>query len=226
MIEWVSLSQGGTGDVGRSRDQHARHRFRQLQGRGRQRHPAAEGRPHRRACRRRRPHRLVPDRSRHVSHRSSCPTSMSSATPASPAQCRNPHPPRNAQGKVCAAAVVSAARGQSAGHAHADRRLLQPVAPDYAFSLSGVYRPKDGQFAEVEGGRTSPVDAPREIRAREADECGSLVQDHHGGSLWLGSVASSVTRMARCVAFALPGPRRRAGVARPMPSSATPFRNR
>ena len=52
------------GHLGRSRDQYHRHRLRQLQGRGRQRHSAAEGRPHRRHRRRCRPYRLVPDRSR------------------------------------------------------------------------------------------------------------------------------------------------------------------
>ena len=55
--------EGRQGHLGRSGDQDARHRLRQAHGRGRQRHPAAEGRPHRRARRRRRPHRLVPDRS-------------------------------------------------------------------------------------------------------------------------------------------------------------------
>ena len=42
------------------------------------------------------------------------------------------------------------------------------VEPGYAFSLSGVYQPKDGQFAEVESA-TSPVNAPREERRREAE---------------------------------------------------------
>jgi sulfide dehydrogenase [flavocytochrome c] flavoprotein chain len=44
------------------------------------------------------------------------------------------------------------------------------VAPGYAFSLAGIYQPKDDIFAEVEGGGASAVDAPREVRAREADE--------------------------------------------------------
>ena len=44
------------------------------------------------------------------------------------------------------------------------------VAPGYAFSLPGVYSPKDTIFAEVEGSAASPVEAPREVRAREADE--------------------------------------------------------
>ena len=42
------------------------------------------------------------------------------------------------------------------------------VAPGYAFSLSGIYQPKDGQFAEFEAA-TSPVNAPREERQREAE---------------------------------------------------------
>jgi hypothetical protein len=43
------------------------------------------------------------------------------------------------------------------------------VAPGYGFSLSGIYQPKDDVFAEVEVS-TSPLDAPRELREREADE--------------------------------------------------------
>jgi sulfide dehydrogenase [flavocytochrome c] flavoprotein subunit len=46
------------------------------------------------------------------------------------------------------------------------------VAPGYAFSLSGLYQPKDDMFAEIEGG-SSPVDAPREVRMREADSAQS-----------------------------------------------------
>ena len=46
--------QGRQGHLGRCRRDDARHRFRQAQGGRRQRHPAAEGRPHRRARRRRR----------------------------------------------------------------------------------------------------------------------------------------------------------------------------
>jgi hypothetical protein len=47
------------------------------------------------------------------------------------------------------------------------------VAPGYAFSLAGVYQPKDGMFAEIEGGGTSPVDAPREVRMQEAEKAQS-----------------------------------------------------
>ncbi len=44
------------------------------------------------------------------------------------------------------------------------------VAPGYAFSLAGIYQPKDDIFAEAEGGGSSAVDAPREVRAREAED--------------------------------------------------------
>ena len=64
--ERVALSQGGRATSVRSRGQHHRHRFRQLRGCGRQCDPAAKGRSHRRDRRRRRPHRLVPDRSRDI----------------------------------------------------------------------------------------------------------------------------------------------------------------
>jgi hypothetical protein len=43
------------------------------------------------------------------------------------------------------------------------------VAPGYAFSQSGIYRPKGDQFAEIEGS-VSPIDAPREVRAHEAEQ--------------------------------------------------------
>ena len=55
------------------------------------------------------------------------------------------------------------------------------VAPGYAFSLKGVYQPKEDQFAEVEV-VTSPVDAPREVRAREAEGPEREQHQHHGAT--------------------------------------------
>ena len=74
----------------------------------------------------------------------------------------------NAQGKACAAAVISLISGKSPDMPRLTGACYNTVAPGYAFSLSGVYQPKDGQFAEVEGA-TSPVNAPRELRQREAE---------------------------------------------------------
>jgi NADPH-dependent 2,4-dienoyl-CoA reductase/sulfur reductase-like enzyme len=75
----------------------------------------------------------------------------------------------NAQAKACAAAVVSLLAGKAPEMPRLTGACYNTVAPGYAFSLSGVYAPKDGLFNEVEGGGTSPIDAPREERAREAE---------------------------------------------------------
>jgi sulfide dehydrogenase [flavocytochrome c] flavoprotein chain len=79
----------------------------------------------------------------------------------------------NAQGKACAGAVANLISGLQPAPPRLVGACYNTVAPGYAFSLSGVYQPKDDMFAEVEGGGTSPVDAPRELRSREADEAQS-----------------------------------------------------
>ena len=163
---------GRQGHLGRCRDHDARHRFRQAQGRRRQRHPAAEGRPHRRRRRRRRPHRLVPDRSGDLRVEAACPTSTSSATPPSPARMPKSAFAANAQAKVCAAAVAQPARRRDAGRAEADQHLLQPGRArlrDLASpaSIAGRRRVRRGRGA----GGISPVDAPRAIRARGSRRC-------------------------------------------------------
>jgi sulfide dehydrogenase [flavocytochrome c] flavoprotein chain len=76
----------------------------------------------------------------------------------------------NAQAKACAAAVANLISGVPPAMPRLVGACYNTVAPGYAFSLSGVYRPKDDTFAEIEGGGTSPVDAPRELRKREAAE--------------------------------------------------------
>ena len=74
----------------------------------------------------------------------------------------------HAQAKACAAVVVNLISGKLLETPRLTGACYNTVAPGYAFSLSGIYQPKDGQFAEVEGA-TSPVNAPREERAREAE---------------------------------------------------------
>src|ERR1700710_2175657 len=76
----------------------------------------------------------------------------------------------NAQAKACAAAVVSLLAGKSPEPPRLTGACFNTVAPGYAFSLSGVYAPKDGLFTEADGpASTSPIDAPSEVRAREAE---------------------------------------------------------
>ena len=79
----------------------------------------------------------------------------------------------NAEAKACAAAVANLISGIQPAMPRLVGACYNTVAPGYAFSLSGIYQPKDGMFAEIEGGGTSPVDAPREVRMREADNAQS-----------------------------------------------------
>ena len=75
----------------------------------------------------------------------------------------------NAEARACAAAIANLISGKSPDVPRLNGACYNTVAPGYAFSLSGLYQPKDGQFAEIEGNVTSPVDAPREVRQREAE---------------------------------------------------------
>ncbi|MFC5069645.1 FCSD flavin-binding domain-containing protein [Flaviflagellibacter deserti] len=75
----------------------------------------------------------------------------------------------NAQAKVCAAAVISLLRDRKPAEPKLINTCYSLVAPDYGISIAGVYRPKDGLLAEVEGaGGTSPLSAPASVRAAEA----------------------------------------------------------
>lgn len=76
----------------------------------------------------------------------------------------------SAQGKACASAIVNLLAGRAPEAPRLTGVCFNTVAPGYGFSLAGNYQPKGDIFAEVEGGATSPVDAPRELRAREAAE--------------------------------------------------------
>ncbi|OKO89401.1 cytochrome C [Bradyrhizobium sp. NAS80.1] len=76
----------------------------------------------------------------------------------------------SAQGKACAAAIVSLLSGRAPEAPRLTGVCYNTVAPGYGISLTGNYQPRGDIFAEVEGGATSPVDAPRELRAREATD--------------------------------------------------------
>jgi NADPH-dependent 2,4-dienoyl-CoA reductase/sulfur reductase-like enzyme len=76
----------------------------------------------------------------------------------------------NAEAKACAAAIVALISEKSPDISRLEGACYNIVAPGYAFSLSGLYQAKDGQFAEVGGNVTSPVDAPQQLRQREAEQ--------------------------------------------------------
>lgn len=74
-----------------------------------------------------------------------------------------------AQGKACAAMIARDLTGRQSETPPLTGVCYSIVAPDYAFSLAGVYQPKGDLFAEAEGGRSSAVDASRETRATEVE---------------------------------------------------------
>jgi NADPH-dependent 2,4-dienoyl-CoA reductase/sulfur reductase-like enzyme len=75
----------------------------------------------------------------------------------------------NAQAKVCAAAIAALLAGEAPPQAKLINTCYSLAAPDYGFSVAGVYQPSNGQLVEVPGsGGTSPLDAPPGSRAAEA----------------------------------------------------------
>jgi len=75
----------------------------------------------------------------------------------------------HAQASACASAITSLMAGKAPEAPRLTGACFNTVAPGYTFSLTGVYAPRDGLFNEIEGGGTSPLDAPREVRAQEAE---------------------------------------------------------
>ena len=76
----------------------------------------------------------------------------------------------NAQAKTCAAVIAALLRGQAPAEQKLINTCYSLVAPGYGISVAGVYRPKDGQLADVENaGGVSPLDAPAATRALEAN---------------------------------------------------------
>ena len=75
----------------------------------------------------------------------------------------------NAVAKICAAAVAKLVRGETPAMPKFVNTCYSLAAPDYGFSIAGVYHPVNGQWLEVEGaGGVSPVDASRAFRNQEA----------------------------------------------------------
>ena len=75
----------------------------------------------------------------------------------------------NAQAKVCAASVAMLLRGDKPEEPRLINTCYSVAAPDYGFSVAGVYRPVNGTLTDIAGaGGTSPLDAPESQRIQEA----------------------------------------------------------
>jgi hypothetical protein len=76
----------------------------------------------------------------------------------------------NNQAKTCATAIVALLRGAEAPVPALMNTCYSLVAPDYGISIAAVYRVVDDKIVTVDGSSgVSPVDAPAETRALEAE---------------------------------------------------------
>ena len=75
----------------------------------------------------------------------------------------------NSQAKVCATAVATLLKGGTPAEPRLINTCYSLIAPDYGITVAGVYKPTNGQLADIQGaGGVSPADAPRAARALEA----------------------------------------------------------
>ena len=77
----------------------------------------------------------------------------------------------HSQAQICAAAIAAQLAGKPLPRRPSTSSCYSLIAPDYAISQKGTYRPVDDQYTEADGGAViSAQDAPRERRKAEADE--------------------------------------------------------
>lgn len=74
----------------------------------------------------------------------------------------------NSQGKVCAAAIIAAIKGEAAPAPSYVNTCYSIIAPEHGISVAGVYQLVDGKIVDVPGaGGVSPADADARTRALE-----------------------------------------------------------
>jgi NADPH-dependent 2,4-dienoyl-CoA reductase/sulfur reductase-like enzyme len=74
------------------------------------------------------------------------------------------------EGKLCAAALARLLAGKTPTAAQLPSNCYSVVAPGYAISISGLFQPLNGEYAEVDNSiHSSPLDAPLSLRAEEAN---------------------------------------------------------
>ena len=74
------------------------------------------------------------------------------------------------EGRLCAAAIVRLFAGATPDAAPMSSNCYSVVAPGYAISITGEFRPVNGEFTEVDNSiHSSPLDAPPTLRAEDAE---------------------------------------------------------
>jgi len=73
------------------------------------------------------------------------------------------------EGRLCAAAIVRLFAGATPDAAPMSSNCYSVVAPGYAISITGEFRPVNGEYTEVDHSiQSSPLDAPPALRAEDA----------------------------------------------------------
>ena len=75
------------------------------------------------------------------------------------------------QSRICAAAIIALFAGRKPETPTLTSSCYSLIAPDYAISQRGTYRPADDQYVETPPGVIiSPADVPRTARKEEAEQ--------------------------------------------------------
>jgi sulfide dehydrogenase [flavocytochrome c] flavoprotein chain len=83
----------------------------------------------------------------------------------------------NSQAKICAAAIARLTAGEPPRTPTLNSSCYSLIAPDYAISQRGTYRPVAGQYVEAENGAiVSPLAASTTVRQTEAEQAGAWYQ--------------------------------------------------
>lgn len=85
------------------------------------------------------------------------------------------------QAKICASAIAALLAGNKPLVPTLESSCFSLIAPDYAISQTGRYRPSGENYTEAES-VISPVDAPQDVRAKEA----------HDADAWFASTTAEV----------------------------------
>ena len=130
----------------------------------------------------------------------------------------------HSQAQICAAAIAALLAGKTPAAPTLTSSCYSLIAPDYAISQKGTYRPVDDQYAEAEGGAViSPPDAPRGDAQGRGRTGRRLVPHHHRRGVRMMRRASHWRSRRGARLRCQPQRRRRCC---PTRSSATPSRNR
>jgi sulfide dehydrogenase [flavocytochrome c] flavoprotein chain len=83
----------------------------------------------------------------------------------------------NAQAKICATAISKLIAGETLAPATLTSSCYSLIAPDYAISQRGTYRPVGDEYNETESGSVvSPFGAARDVRRSEAERADAWFQ--------------------------------------------------